>query len=78
MLSLSRVGVPLLSPPRRLFDAAQGARRYVAIWVLHGDQARSVHALKLVVLAFNTRQIPAFGFHLINICLLSMVVIQPA
>ena len=66
-LPLSRVGAPSLSAPRLLFDAAQGARRYVAIRVPQRRQARPVDVLELVVRAFDMRQIPAFGFALIKL-----------
>ena len=75
MLWLSRVGAPSLSVPRLLFDAAQGALRFVAIRVLQRRQARPVDGLGLIVRAFDTRQIPAIDFKLINTCLLFMLVL---
>ena len=68
MLPLSRVGAPSLSAPRLLFDAGQGARRYLAIRVLYGYQAWPVDGIELVVPDSDKRQIPALGFKLIKSC----------
>ncbi|MEO6321594.1 MAG: hypothetical protein ABIO73_13625 [Polaromonas sp.] len=45
---------PLLSPPCLLFDAAQGARWYIAIRVLHCYQAAL--SLRAVLVTNNTRE----------------------